>query len=150
MATACIPDAIRPRLGQFVRLLASDQPGEVVAAAAALRRALAGVGADLNDLGDDIAAPPAPLMILQNRPTSSAPRRSRKAHSSSPGGVELGPARRHHVVDVLIRASMRGALSAWEEDFAASIITVLRSARPRLSARQYEIVERLPSRFGEA
>ncbi len=149
MATAGIPDAIRPRLGQFVRLLASDQPGEVIAAATALRRALAGVGADLNDLGDDIASPPAPLLILQNRSTSSAPRRSRKSHSSSPGTVELGPTRRRHVIDVLTRASRRGVLSAWEDQFAASIITTLQGTRPRLSARQYEIVERLLSKFGE-
>jgi hypothetical protein len=41
---------IAPRLGQLVRLLGSDQPGEVVAAAAALKRTLASVDQDFHTL----------------------------------------------------------------------------------------------------
>ena len=149
MAAASLPIALRPRISALIRMLGSDHDGEALGAARALSRTLNGVGASLHDLADDIAVPAAPLMILQNRSTSSAPRRSRTAHSS-PGSVELGPARRHHVVDVLTRASRRGALSAWENQFAASVITTLQGTRPRLSTRQYEIVEQLLRKFGES
>ena len=145
MMAASIPDAIRPRLGRLLRLLGSDQPGEVVAAAAALRRALAGVGADLNDLGDAIERP---AVVLREEPRPMA-QRNRKSRRPSPGSVELQPARRRQVVDVLSKASARGALSSWEADFAASVITTLRGSRPRLSARQHEIVERLILKAGE-
>ena len=144
--TAAIPDNIRPRLGQFVRLLASDQAGEVVAAAAALRRALAGVGADMNDLGDAIEHPP--TVVIER--LAPAPRRARKARTSSPDSVELGPARRRQVVEALTKASRRGVLSAWEGEFVASIVTVLSGVRPHLSARQVEIVERIMLKIGEA
>ena len=40
------------RIGQFVRLLGSDRPGEVVAAAGAIKRALTSVGADIHFLAD--------------------------------------------------------------------------------------------------
>jgi hypothetical protein len=43
---------IAPRLRKFVLLLASNQPGEVVAAAAALCRTLKSAGLDLHDLAD--------------------------------------------------------------------------------------------------
>jgi hypothetical protein len=38
------------RLGQLVRMLASDQPGEVANAAEALNRTLASAGLDIHDL----------------------------------------------------------------------------------------------------
>jgi hypothetical protein len=41
-------------LGRFIRLLASDKPGEIVAAAGALVRALARAGADVHELADHI------------------------------------------------------------------------------------------------
>jgi hypothetical protein len=53
--------AARITLGKFVRLLASDRDGEVVAAARALGRALAAHGCDFHDLARLIEAPsPAP------------------------------------------------------------------------------------------
>ncbi len=44
------------RVGQLVRLLSSDKAGEVVAAAAALNRTLAGVGLDIHDLAAVVEA----------------------------------------------------------------------------------------------
>jgi hypothetical protein len=44
------------RLAKVLPLLGSDQPGEVVAAAAALQRVLAGAGMDLVDLANLVAA----------------------------------------------------------------------------------------------
>jgi hypothetical protein len=40
------------RVGQLVRLLASDKPGEIVAAATALTRTLTSVGIDIRALAD--------------------------------------------------------------------------------------------------
>jgi hypothetical protein len=45
---------VAERLGKLVRLMASDVDGEALAALTALRRTLATVGADLNDLADVI------------------------------------------------------------------------------------------------
>lgn len=47
---------ISKKLSQIIRLLASDQPGEIVAAAAAMRRALATQKLDLNDFADHVEA----------------------------------------------------------------------------------------------
>jgi hypothetical protein len=40
------------RIGQLVRLLGSDRPGEVVAAATAINRTLVSAGTDIHHLGD--------------------------------------------------------------------------------------------------
>jgi hypothetical protein len=45
---------ISKRLAQCLRLLASDQPGEVWAAAAAIRRTLAAVKLDVNDFANHV------------------------------------------------------------------------------------------------
>jgi hypothetical protein len=45
---------VAPRIGQLIRLLGSDQDGEVVAAARALGRLLASVGEDFHTLADTI------------------------------------------------------------------------------------------------
>jgi len=45
---------VAPRIGQLIRLLGSDQDGEVVAAARALGRTLASVGEDFHSLADTI------------------------------------------------------------------------------------------------
>jgi hypothetical protein len=52
---------VAPRIGQLIRLLGSDQDGEVLAAARALGRTLTSVGADFHTLADTIerAAPAA-------------------------------------------------------------------------------------------
>ncbi len=133
MATACIPDTIRPRLGQFVRLLASDQPGEVVAAAAALRRALAGVGADLNDLGDSIAHPPVvPLRQPHQRET-----RSEQGHNS------WSVSHRREVRTTLEYGLAHFSFTLWEVKFIANVIERLRDPGGRLTLRQIEVVNRL-------
>ena len=141
---APIPDAIRPRLGQFVRLLASDQPGEVVAAAAALRRALAGVGADLNDLGDAIERP---AVILRNAPRPSPqPRRSRRERT---GDVDLDFAQRRSVVEALRRGLGGNSMNGWEREFAASIVARLQTGRGWMTEKQGETLGRLLGKLGE-
>ena len=55
MSRALAP--IASRLGQYIRLLASDQDGEVLACVAAMKRTLAGQGLDLHDFAKSIAEP---------------------------------------------------------------------------------------------
>lgn len=129
---AAIPDAIRPRLGQFIRLLASDQPGEVVAAASALRRALAGVGADLHDLAGTI-----------EQPAVSIPaRRSRRPKADS-GHIDWSPTYRREVRETLEHGLVRLSFNEWERQFTTDIIARLRDPRRRLTFRQSEVVDRL-------
>ena len=49
---------ITPKLRQLLLLLSSDQPGEVVAAAAAIKRALRSRGCDFHDLVAGLTTPP--------------------------------------------------------------------------------------------
>ncbi len=149
MTAAAIPSTVLPRVGALVRMLGSPIDGEALGAARALGRTLQGVGADLHALADRIENPPAPVVILQDTPASPRARRPRKAGSSASGGIDIGSTRRHEIIDGLSRTSARGALSSWEEDFCSSVIRTLQGSRPRLSAWQYEIVERLLTKFGE-
>ena len=142
---AALPSTILPRVGALLRLLGSDQDGEALGAARALGRTLSASGLDLHALADVVENPPAP-MVLYRQPEPV--RRPRASRTSSPGGIELTPTRRRQVIDALSRASARDALSAWEREFAASIITTLQGRRPRLSARQHEIIERLMVKIG--
>lgn len=144
MTAAALPTSVLPRVGALLRLLGSDQDGEALGAARALGRTLQSAGLDFHALADAVERPATPL----DEPEGTR-RRARKPRRSSPGGVDLEPARRRRVVDALSRASARGALSAWEEDFVASVLTTLRGSRPRLSAKQFEVVERLMAKFGE-
>jgi hypothetical protein len=50
---------VAPRIGQLIRLLGSDQDGEVVAAARALGRTLATAGQDFHDLAACVESPAA-------------------------------------------------------------------------------------------
>lgn len=143
---AALPPTILPRVGALLRLLGSDQDGEALGAARALGRTLSAAGLDMHALADVVEHPPAPLVLYRE---AAPARRPRAPRTSSPDSVELTPTRRRQVIDGLTRASARGVLSAWEDEFAASIIIAMQSRRPRLSARQHEIVERLMLKFGE-
>lgn len=74
MMGAALPSPIRPRLGQFVRLLASDRDGEVVAAARAIGRMLKGAGVDFHDLAATVETEPAERVVVQwrDRPVPTA------------------------------------------------------------------------------
>lgn len=137
MSPAAIPDAIRPRLGQFMRLLASDQPGEVVAAAAALRRTLAGVGADLHDLAGAI-----------EQPAPATPARRPRRPKADSGHIDWTPAYRREVRNTLEHGLARLSLTEWERDFTLNVIARLRDPRGRLTFRQAEVVDRLVAKMG--
>ena len=145
---AALPAPILPRVAGLLRLLGSDVDGEALGAARALRRTLGGVGLDLHALAAVVEHAAEPATTLRGRGMRE-PGRRRGARAPSPGSVELEPARRRQVVDALSKASARGILSSWEVEFTASVVDTLRGSRPRLSARQYEIVERILSKVGE-
>jgi len=76
------------RIGQLVRLLSSDQPGEAAAAAQALNRALAAAGLDMHALAEiaetELRLPVPAEQLRRRRPapaTNNQPRR--------PGGHPL-------------------------------------------------------------
>ncbi|MEX2650363.1 MAG: hypothetical protein WD673_15250 [Alphaproteobacteria bacterium] len=52
-----LPAVITPRLAKLIPVLSSDQPGEVIATAAAIGRVLSGAGANWHDLAAQVAAP---------------------------------------------------------------------------------------------
>jgi hypothetical protein len=76
MGDAVMMDPTKRRVGQLVRLLSSDKPGEVNAAAAALNRTLATAGLDIHQLADIIEAglpqaskqPKPPATVKARRP----------------------------------------------------------------------------------
>jgi hypothetical protein len=59
---------VAPRIGQLIRMLGSDQDGEVVAAARALGRTLAGAGEDFHSLADAVESSAIETRPLQRRP----------------------------------------------------------------------------------
>jgi hypothetical protein len=142
---ASLPPTILPRVGALLRLLGSDQDGEALGAARALGRTLSAAGLDLHALADVVEHSPISMVFYPHAPA----RRSQAAPAAKPGRVELSPIRRRQVIDGLTRAALRGALSAWESEFCASVVAVLQGPRPRLSARQHEIIEHLMTKFGE-
>jgi hypothetical protein len=75
------------RLGQLVRMLASDQPGEVAAAAQALHRTLASAGLDIHDLAKVAETGlrlPVPTEQPRRRPPATTDKQARR-----PGGRPL-------------------------------------------------------------
>ncbi len=133
MRALSIPDTIRPRVAQLVRLLGSDQDGEVVAAARAISRTLDGAGIDLSVLAAAIADPPEPIVIRQAR---TAPSATRRATPSRQGQAER-----------LTRAAAdpHSPLTRWERDFIASVVPALRGDGP-LTTKQVTMVNRVLSK----
>jgi hypothetical protein len=74
------------RLGQLVRMLASDQPGEVANAAEALNRTLASAGLDIHDLAK-LAETGLRLPVPTEQSRQRPPATSNKARR--PGGRPL-------------------------------------------------------------
>jgi len=78
-----------PQLGKLVRMLSSDQPGEVVAAAEAIKRTLAAQGLDIHALAAVVEAglhsSPVPLEQPPRRPSRTrTPSRRRPCRPNGP------------------------------------------------------------------
>ena len=77
------------RIGKLIRLLSSDQPGEVAAAAGAFNRALKSAGIDIHALAavveNQIDAPLAPRQPATKRPAHPAKAPTNKPRAFHPG-----------------------------------------------------------------
>lgn len=115
-----------PRIPQLVRLLASDSDGEVVAAARALRRTLASVSMDMNDLAARLEGHDVPDQAKM--PSSWASMSSQKRAA-------------------FLEMALRGdVLSSWERDFAESVRGQIQTGR-RLSEKQDAICARIYAKW---
>ena len=114
--------SVAPKLGKLIPLLASDKPGEVLGAVAAIRRTLEREGLDLHDLAKVLgrAEPPDTVGPLAWR---DIPESERAAWLAQMRGSRL--------------------LSPWERSFCSSILEQSRF-RPwqRLSPKQIAILDR--------
>jgi hypothetical protein len=110
------------KIGKFIRLLASDQPGEIVAATLALRRTLNASGLDLHWLAEHIEA--------------SAP--SRQRFAAAPGNWRA---------DLKFCAQKFGCLNEREQDFVTSLVssTNWRAPSQKQEAWLADIAEKLRS-----
>lgn len=123
-----LPAAVLPRLGQLLRLLASDFPGEVFNTAGALRRTLAGAGLDLNDLANAIERPVAAVV----EPKAKAKRKAAKPRKARPDAppprrpdlVILAQDQRAAIVEGLAEAveDAGGRLKDWDRKFSRDLL----------------------------
>jgi hypothetical protein len=75
--------ADKARLGKLIRLLASDKPGEVSAAAQAIGRTLQSSGRDFHDLADIVER-------QLNLPINLQPARRATSRHPRAGGLRIG------------------------------------------------------------
>jgi hypothetical protein len=136
--------SIAPKLANFIRLLASDKDGEVVAAAHAMVRTLQGIGADLHDVADRIehssngALSEAEMREIFDAGIKEGIRRSGQTrHSGVPVPPQFPPAR-----DMAMHCYQRiGNLNEWEREFITNMASWTRT-RP-LSAKQQGHLEKI-------
>jgi hypothetical protein len=119
-----VPASIAPRVGQLIRLLASDRDGEVVAAARALKRTLTSAGQDFHSLADSLERSSAPAVSVHYEYT--APRADAAARWLST----------HHMA----------RLTPKEQAFVRDMVTWGRPATERQAAWLRSIVERVSGR----
>ena len=74
------------RIGQLIRMLSSDQPGEAGAAAQALTRTLASAGSDIHQLADIVERG-----LQLPMPTVQPPKRSRPPATTKPRRPDWRP-----------------------------------------------------------
>ena len=102
------------RLGKLIRLLSSDQPGEVAAAAGAINRALKTAGIDIHELAavveNQFDLPLAPRQPATKRPAHSAKTPAPKARALHPSApFQMGQAVICDELDGLFRACRCGS-----------------------------------------
>ncbi|TWB19211.1 hypothetical protein [Nitrospirillum bahiense] len=115
---------IAPRLVKLIPLLGSDQPGEVVATAAAIGRTLAGAGLTWHDVV--AALDPSPGRLSQS---------ARAAHPNT-----------RVMAETLWRCQR---LTEWEQGFVGSVLEQLKQVRG-LSDRQVATLRKIyTDRFAE-
>ena len=120
---------IGDRLDPLIRRLASDQPGEVLASVAAMKRQLAKVGLDFNDLAEMLTVPAV-------------------THHPEPDARGRGAQSYREAVDWLITIKP-GALTEKERDFVLNMSDRLRLGSPTEKQAKWivDIFEKLGGRW---
>jgi hypothetical protein len=98
------PEA-RLRLGKLIRMLSSDKPGEVAAAAAAIGRTLAAEGSDFHALADTLCRPEPqapPRQEPPRRPTHEEPDWHQLACDCSERSERLSDREQEFVEDMVV------------------------------------------------
>ena len=129
---------VAPKLEKLIPLLASDKPGEVVACAAAIGRALRSAGRDWHDLTAALTHPaPHPTP-----PPPPPPPRADWGEALAWRDIPLSQR-----LDWLARVVRNPKSSPWEQDFCRSIHEQLQTRRT-LSEKQVGVLDRLARKFG--
>jgi hypothetical protein len=137
---------IAGKLATFIRLLASDKDGEVVATAHAMARVLHGIGADLHDLAERVerggngALSEAEMQKIFNAGVEAGREQAQPWHDT---GMPEMPA---PAAMALFCYQQLARLNAWEREFAANMLAWTRW-RP-LSAKQHAKLEALYLKLG--
>jgi hypothetical protein len=146
--------SIAGKLAKYVRLLASDKDGEVVAAARAMQRTLLGIGADFHCLADRVEhtnggqLSQAEMMKIYNAGKQEGIRieRARRPTSTFQDVTIDGfpSARDMAAFCYRNKANLR---SDWEDEFVTNMAAWTRTPKP-LSAKQQMHLEKIYIKLG--
>jgi hypothetical protein len=75
-----LPESLAPKLAKLLTLLGSDQDGEYLSAARAIKRTLAAKWLDFKDFAAALDRPHPPLDRLSRPPSAPGTRRGRHGH----------------------------------------------------------------------
>jgi hypothetical protein len=118
--------AVQDKLGKLLRLLSSDKPGEVVAAASAIMRTLATEGLDIHSLADALCRP-------ARRAEAKAQRAPRETADDCADTTDW------HSVACECEAHS-AALTAREHKFVSDMVTWTMRARPSERQRAWLMI----------
>ena len=144
--------SIAEKLAKFIRLLASDKDGEVVAAARSLNRVLLGIGADFHDLADRIEHPVGEISdadmekifqagVLEGK-RQEKQTRAVAVHGNGP--LQFPSARDMAEYNYQNKAKLR---SDWEIEFTDNLAAWTRTSRP-VSTKQQQHLEKIYIKLG--
>lgn len=122
-----------PQTGRLVRMLASDQDGETLAAARALKRQLASAGLTFHDVADRLESPGVVYMAPSAATAGSWAQMSRAT-----------------AVETLHSLMARGVLTDWEQQFAADMARKLERTTMRPTPKQVLVLNRIFAKAGRA
>jgi hypothetical protein len=141
--------SIAPKLANFLRLLASDKDGEVVAAARAMVRTLQGIGADIHDIADRVehsgngALSEAEMQEIFGAGIKEGIRRGQQTRHTVSAAPQFPPARD---MAMFCYRNIDELGSDWEREFVTNMASWTR-ARP-LSVKQQAHLEKIYIKLG--
>jgi hypothetical protein len=144
---------IAPMLANFIRLLSSDQGGEVVAAARAMIRTLQSIGADIHDVADRIehsgngALIEAEMQELYDAGIKEGIRRvEQKMRAHATHGPPSSPQFPAPATMALYCYQHMDRLNEWETEFVTNMMSWTR--RRPLSMKQQDKLEQMYIKLG--